>query len=397
MVTLYSLKSLGFGHSTFATTFGSKTKRFIVGDLKPSRISLQNQLLYRPIGTEISENQHNFTVNYLINSCGLSPEGAISASKWVELHSPERADSVLALLRSHGFSETQISKLVRSRPQLLLANPEKTLLPKLEFFRSLGVSRQDLAQTLAFNPKLLSRSLKKQIIPTYDFLRSIVSEKKLVAIFKHNSCIFVESNCNVVENIGFLRELGMPQSCISMLLAHFTTVLMVSPEKFGLLVSEVKEMGFNLEKSTSVNALRALCGKNKLIWNRSREVFRRWGWSEDDVLSAFRKNPQFMIVSEKKLLQAMELLVNEMGWPSEMIAKYPVVLSLSLERRLIPRCLVVKVLLSKGLINENLNMGSVLLPPEKQFIERFVTKYLKQVPQLLSMYQGKVDVEDVRS
>ncbi|XP_050121649.1 transcription termination factor MTERF6, chloroplastic/mitochondrial-like [Malus sylvestris] len=397
MVTLYSLKSLGFGHSTFATTFGSKTKRFIVGDLKPSRISLQNQLLYRPIATEISENQHNFTVNYLINSCGLSPEGAISASKWVELQSPERADSVLALLRSHGFSETQISKLVRSRPQLLLANPEKTLLPKLEFFLSLGVSRQDLAQTLAFNPKLLSRSLKKQIIPTYDFLRSIVSEKKLVAIFKHNSCIFVESNCNVVENIGFLRELGMPQSCISMLLAHFTTVLMVSPEKFGLLVSEVKEMGFNLEKSTSVNALRSLCGKNKLIWNRSREVFRRWGWSEDDVLSAFRKNPQFMIVSEKKLLQAMELLVNEMGWPSEMIAKYPVVLSLSLERRLIPRCLVVKVLLSKGLINENLNLGSVLLPPEKQFIERFVTKYLKQVPQLLSMYQRKVDVEDVRS
>lgn len=102
-----------------------------------------------------------------------------------------------------------------------------------------------------------------------------------------------------------------------------------------------------------------------------------------------------MIVSEKKLLQAMDLLVNKMGWPSEMIAKYPVVLSLSLERRLIPRCSVVKVLLSKGLVNENLNLGSVLLPAEKEFLGRFVTGYLEEVPQLWDLYQGKVDIQDV--
>ncbi|PQQ19677.1 uncharacterized protein Pyn_22608 [Prunus yedoensis var. nudiflora] len=104
-------------------------------------------------------------------------------------------------------------------------------------------------------------------------------------------------------------------------------------------------MGFNLEKSTSVNALRAFGGKNKLVLNRSREVLKTWGWSEDDFLSAFRKNPRCMIVSEKKLMQTMDLLVNKMGWSSGMIAKYSVVLGLSLERRLIPRCSVVEVLL----------------------------------------------------
>ncbi|RXH93792.1 hypothetical protein DVH24_015859 [Malus domestica] len=90
----------------------------------------------------------------------------------------------------------------------------------------------------------------------------------------------------------------------------------------------------------------------------------------------------------------MDFLVNKMAWSSEMIAKYPVVLSLSLERRLIPRCLVVKVLLLKGLISNNMNLGSVLKPTDKQFLEMFVERHLGKAPQLLSMYQGKVDIQD---
>ncbi|RXI08756.1 hypothetical protein DVH24_022900 [Malus domestica] len=58
-----------------------------------------------------------------------------------------------------------------------------------------------------------------------------------------------------------------------------------------------------------------------------------------------------------------------------MIAKYPVVMNLSLERRLIPRSSVVKVLLLKGLINENFNLGSVVIPVKKQFLETFVNRF----------------------
>ncbi|BBG96561.1 Mitochondrial transcription termination factor family protein [Prunus dulcis] len=191
------------------------------------------------------------------------------------------------------------------------------------------------------------------------------------------------------------ERIGHASTMHFFLLNRGTRVLMANAENFGRLVSEVKEMGFNLEKSTSVNALCALCGKNKLVWSRSREVLKTWGWSEGDFLSAFRKNPQCMIVSEKKLMQAMDLLVNKMGWSSGMIAKYPVVLSLSLERRLIPRCSVVKVLLLKGFINENLNLGSLLKRTEKQFLEIFVNRYLGEVPELLSVYQGKVDIQSV--
>ncbi|XP_050154041.1 uncharacterized protein LOC126628414 isoform X2 [Malus sylvestris] len=294
MVLLCSSKTPRLYSLIFSSPFASRNKRLVIENVKPSLSSLQNQLLYRPITSKIPENQHNFTVDYLIRSCGLSPKAAISASKRLELQNPERADS------------------------------------------------------------------------------------------------------NVAPNIGLLRELGVSRSCISLMLAQCTQTLMLKPENFGKVVDEVRAKGLDLGKATFMFALRSLSGKNsKLIWDRSREVYRSWGWSEDDILFAFRKNPQCMNLSEKKITLAMDFFVNKMGWPSGLLIKCPAALCLSLENRIIPRCSVVKVLLLKGLINENFSLSYVLLPVEKQFLERFVTRYLDQVPQLLSLYQGKVEIEDV--
>ncbi|KAM1556264.1 hypothetical protein EV1_039529 [Malus domestica] len=370
MVALHNLKALRFGYSQSSRIVASITQRFLSGDPKPSHFPLQVQILCRHFTSEISETQPNVAVNYLINSCGLSPKDAISASKRVKLRSLERADSVLACLRNHGICQTRITSVIKHRSELLQADLEKTVLPQLEFFRSIGVSREDLATTLSYNPRLLITNLENRIVPTYDFLRSLLSAKHVASVFKAGSWIFVEGHSKkVAPNIEVLRE-----------------------------SDEVMKMGFNLEKTSSVKAIRALCGRSKLKCNRNREVYRRWGWSEDVALSAFRKNPLCMIHSEKKIMKAMDFFVNKMGWSSITIAKYPGVISFSLEKRIVPRCSVVKVLLLKGLIKEvekTMSLYSLLFPAEKIFLESFVTKYLKEVPQLLNVYQGKVDVWDV--
>ncbi|XP_016652362.1 PREDICTED: uncharacterized protein LOC103342793 [Prunus mume] len=215
MVPLSKFKSLRLVCLLSPSTFASRTEILIAGDLKPSHFSVQNRILCRQFTSEISQDQHSFTVNYLITSCGLSPEDAISTSKWIKLQSPENADTVLGLLRNHGFSTIQISKFCKTRPQLLLARPEQTLLPKLEFFSSLGVSREDLAKTLVLNPNLLQRSLEKQLVPTYNFLRSLLPEKNIVSVFKYNSSIFLQAHTKkVVPNIAILRELGGARSVL---------------------------------------------------------------------------------------------------------------------------------------------------------------------------------------
>ncbi|CAN6561950.1 unnamed protein product [Malus baccata var. baccata] len=295
MVLLSKLKvvTLRLCYSPSSCIVASTFKRFVVGYVKSSHFLLQNLLLCRHFTSEISETHHDFTVNYLIYSCGLSPECAISASKWVKLRSPKRADSVLSLLRNHGFSETQISSIVRNHCPVLNSNPEKTLLPKLKFFASLGVSKGDLAKALAYGPKLLSTSLEKRIAPTYDFLRSLLSQKNVISVLRRDSWIFAESHSKkVAPNIEVLKKTGIPQSCISHLLAYHPEVFMRKPKELGGLVDEVKQMGFNLQKSNSVLAIYALCGNNRSVWNRSCQFYKRWGLSEDDVLSAFRRHPR---------------------------------------------------------------------------------------------------------
>ncbi|RDY06060.1 hypothetical protein CR513_10013, partial [Mucuna pruriens] len=80
-------------------------------------------------------------------------------------------------------------------------------------------------------------------------------------------------------------------------------------------------------------------------------VYRKWGWSDDDVFVAFRLRPFCMSVSEGKIEGVMDFVVNELGFEASNVARCPVVLSLSLGKWIVPRVSVVLVLKSKGMAN----------------------------------------------
>lgn len=182
----------------------------------------------------------------------------------------------------------------------------------------------------------------------------------------------------------------MPKSCLSLLLAHFPEALLQNHSDFLDTVKEVEEMGFDPKKTVFVLAVHVISGKgNRSIMDRCKEVYSRWGWSEDDIVVAFRKHPNCMILSERKIDSTMEYLVNEMGWPARRLARCPAILFFSLERRIIPRCEVVKVLVEKGLLKREFSLSTFLLPPEERFLDRFVVGYRDEAPELMSVYRRK--------
>lgn len=335
-----------------------------------------------------------FKVSYLVNSCGLTPETALSVSERVNFETPERPDSVLGVLRDHGFTKTHISRLVRMCPYLLLANVEKTLLPKLDFYRSIGISDHILARVVSWNPSLLTRSLEKYIVPCYDTVKSVVIlDEKVAKFFGRSSWILLqEMPNNFAANVSALKALGVSQSLISVLVTCHPFVVCRKTSKFAKDVEKVIGMGFNPKKTTFISALHILSCVTESSWAQKMETYKRCGWTEDDFLSAFKKDPGFMELSEKTFLRKMDVFVNRMRWKPADVAQVPCILRYSLEKRIIPRCSVIKVLHAKGLMKGKLVMSTVLIASDKVFLNRYVAKHHETVPQLMDIFHGKLSL-----
>ncbi|KAK8507230.1 hypothetical protein V6N13_070018 [Hibiscus sabdariffa] len=193
--------------------------------------------------------QQSFTVSYLIKTCGLSPESALSASKRVSFQTPNRPDSVIAFLKSHGFSKPQIGTIIGKLPHLLSSKVEKTLLPKIAFFNSKGISSSDLTELFAKDPKIFEISLEKKIIPFFNFLSNMFqSDKDALGVlilwprflqYNFDSCI--------LPNTNVLRQNGVPELNIVKGFRQIPNIISAAPIVFKENVEKVKKMGFNPE------------------------------------------------------------------------------------------------------------------------------------------------------
>ena len=200
---------------------------------------------------------------------------------------------------------------------------------------------------------------------------------------------------SIVPNVELLREVGVLQSNISFLVTTCPFVASIQPSKLVKAIQEVKEMGIDPSKIVFVQAIVVVLTLKKPMWEHKFEIFKRWGWSKEDTLLAFKKDPNFMRLSEKNIMKTMNFLVNKLGRPSTDIARNPVVLHLSLEKRIIPRCSVIQTLVANDLVKDGLSFSSFLLMNEKSFLEKYVSKFQDIAPQLLSLYQNKMDLLDV--
>ncbi|KAF8395588.1 hypothetical protein HHK36_019538 [Tetracentron sinense] len=331
----------------------------------------------------------SLTVDYLINSCGLSQESALKAAQQIRIKTTTKPDSVLELLRNYGFTNTHIAKLITTRPQLLMADPIKTLKPKMEFFRNNGISDPIIAKILSAAPSIFRWSLENQTIPSFNYIRSFLRTNENMAIALGRTTWLLRDLPKL--NIPFLRDHGVPDSIISKIIMINPRTLCVKSDKFSETVMKIIEMGFDPSSLVFAYGLCRLLGISKDIWEAKMAVYRSFGWSDDEILSMFRKQPICMAASEKKISTALDFFINKLNWTRAYISKYPTTLFFSLEKRTMPRCSVCEVLLSKGLMKKE-NMGPALKVTEDEFLKNYVVKYQEDLPQLLKIYQSKMGV-----
>ncbi|XWS66235.1 hypothetical protein CRYUN_Cryun05aG0182200 [Craigia yunnanensis] len=341
----------------------------------------------------ITKNQDSFTVSYLINKLGFSPESALVASNSVHLKTPDNPDSVISFFEKHEFSKSQIKTVVRKVPSLLVSDVEKTFLPKLKFLQTKGLSSPDLAKFISYSPTFLLRSLEKQIIPFFNTFSNLVhsGQKTITAIKRYPFLISYDMNIidtHLLPNINILRDHGVPESNIIKMLHQFPSALLINPDRLKEIVEKVGETGLDPLILKFVHAVCILAKMSKSIRERKVDVFKKWGWSDKDIWECFRRYPFCFVNSEDKIMAKMDFLVNKMGVYSSCVANQPSVLTKSFEKRFVPRGLIVQHLLSKGLIKDF--KLSLFDTSEELFLKIYVTRYVAEAPELLKLYKEKL-------
>lgn len=338
-------------------------------------------------------NQDSFPANYLKTTYGFLPEKALLYSKYLNFDSPARPDSVTAFFKSHHFSDAQISNMVRKWPIVFRQVPESSFSPKILYLQSLGFSSSDIVKILVLEPSLLGRSLESQIIPCVDFLRSFLkSDRDVMFSILRYPRIFREKFLDTfVPNAEILRGAGVPDDHIASLLKISPRRLAVDPESFRVIVEEAKKLGLKPWKKIFIIGITVMRELSSASWREKINCYKRWGFSEDQILDAFRKYPRFMAVSEDKISRIMEFFVKEMGGNFSAIINRPSLMSLSFESNIVPRFAVYQFLLSKRLVKQDISLSQVLGCPQRLFLDRYVLRYAEEAPEILKVYQESLN------
>ncbi|KAI8529181.1 hypothetical protein RHMOL_Rhmol12G0205600 [Rhododendron molle] len=330
------------------------------------------------------------TVSYLVNSCGLSLESAVSASKNLQFVTTDQPDSVLTLLDAYGFTKEQICMLTMKHPQLYWYNAPRNFKPKMEYFKSLGFSDAEIVQILLYVPYVLGRSLENTIIPSVQFIKRIVgTDENVLKAIKASYRIFDLGKVHE-PNIAVLINHGVPKPLVLKFITSRSRSLVLNTHRFTEVVEEVDKLGFDPTSMLYLLAVNSLATINKSLWERKSGVYRSFGMSEDQILSAFIRQPMFMLTSEKKIRKLMGFFVNELKISPLVISKTPKLMLLSLEKRLVPRCSVLQLLMSKGAIKGDFSLVHALEMTHKKFEERYVSEYQNVIPEVVEACQGKI-------
>ena len=180
--------------------------------------------------------------NYLVKNLDFTETQALSISnRYSHVKSLKKAQSVAKFFQSLGFSNAQIASSVRMAPQILFADVEKKLKPKIKFFQDLGLVEPHLGKFFSRNSVLLICSLDK-LIPSIQIVKKVLGDNNedLFKVFNRcNGFIARDGIIKLSRNIEYLESCGVVGSQLSNLLTRQPRIFRMTESALRDLVSRV--------------------------------------------------------------------------------------------------------------------------------------------------------------
>ncbi|KAE8648649.1 transcription termination factor MTERF9, chloroplastic-like [Cucumis sativus] len=278
------------------------------------------------------------TIEFLTNSCGLSSGSPTSAGRKLQFDEKHihQYEAIIGFLKSHGFDNSQIAKLVSKQPSILQSKVPNNLKPKFEFLQEVGFVGPLLPKLILSNPGILLRSLDSRLKPSFFILKEMLGEKGNSI---KNSCDLStespssaggklridEKNIQQYEAIiGFFKSHGFENSQIAKLVSRQPSILLSTVStnlkpKFEFL-QEIGIVGPLLPKVIASNPgilLRSLDSHLKPTFRFLKEILK----SDEKVTATFCRCTWLLTSNSKGALRSnIDILVSE-GVPSRNIAK----------------------------------------------------------------------------
>lgn len=312
---------------------------------------------------------------------------------------PQKCDSILSFLKDSGFSNAQLEVASKSRPEILYANLETSIKPKLRALHDLGVPSDCIPHIAAHNSTILCSNFSTTIISRFNFFKGILGTSDALTVLLRRAPRVLTTNLDrgIVPNIEFLKCCGVPMEHISKLLLRNLRGLTLPPRKFREKVEMVERMGFDRSSNMFICAVGVVSSFTHASWELKLQGFRDCGFSESQVVEMFRKAPVMFSITPARFKRAMDVILATGKYDTRCIINNPMALSCSIEKRYMPRFQILEILESKNLIEDWPGLASIYSMSNEKFLTRFVNPYLGGIKELteLSKALGKTRVKGI--
>ncbi|GAB2289558.1 hypothetical protein Dimus_023868 [Dionaea muscipula] len=300
-------------------------------------------------------------------------------------------NSTIDFLKEIGLDDSHVEMILKSHPRLLRCKVEKTLIPKIRVLEDLGICGSELISVIASYPSFLTNSSKENLLAKLDFLKSILGsvENARNAVKKVKWLLYASLTNTLQPNFELLKSYGISDERLQKLLVKYPRYLCCNPKWLQESLVRVEQvLGIPRESGMFHHGLKVIVSLSKKTLQLKFEMFKRYGWSESDVVVMVKRSPYCLLISEAKLKTGMDFFVSKLGYEISYLAARPSLLLFSMEERILPRYAVLQVLQERKLMTRNHSIYTVMSLSESEFLDAYVLPFKDNLPELYEAYAG---------
>ncbi|XP_057823382.2 uncharacterized protein LOC131035675 [Cryptomeria japonica] len=289
----------------------------------------------------------------------------------------DKVEQLADMLNRHGCTQDQITNIIRLQPSLMMVSLVRLLEPKIQVLIDVGVERENISKIVTKCPSILTAKLEtlrsnleflKTVFPTNDFLvRAITRSPFIIRLNLQN---VLKPSVAYWEGFGFQG-------------IEFIKFLLIDP--WVLMRSSLTPEQLDLNRKIDIQKESKMYKYVVSIVARSRiEVLEAkivnlqlCGLSPEEACELIRVNPSVLNKSEETIKKKMDFMLNNMGLSVDFVTNHPRMLTMSLDKVMRPRFLVLQNMKAMNGVEEvnPTRLCTMLTVTEAKFVAQIIERH----------------------